>query len=133
MAFIRFAWVRRLLGVSAAAGLLICLGCGRKSAQLRIYNDGSVAFEHLTVLYPRDQVTFGDVGAKATTSYREAPHGVGRDASFRFVSNGVPVQQNVIDFIGWKPLSGKAFTYRVHIEPGRSQPFLRLVEVVRDK
>jgi hypothetical protein len=119
--------------VSAAAGLLSCLSCDRNDAELRIYNDGSVVLQQFTVLFPKDEVTFGEVGANARSSYLRVPHGIGRDASFRFVLNGVPVKQFVADFVGWKPLSGKAFTYHVRIEPGRSQPFLHVIEVVRDK
>src|SRR5580658_9567777 len=70
---------------------------------------------------PKDEVAFGEVGANATTSYLHVPHGVGRDAAFRFVLNRVPVRQVVADFVGWKPVSGKAFTYHVRIEQGRSQ------------
>jgi hypothetical protein len=73
------------------------------------------------------------VAASATSPYREVPHGVGRDAAFRFVSNGAPIQQNVIDFVGWEPLRGRAFTFRVQLEPGRSGPFLRVVEIAKDK
>jgi len=130
---VRFAWIRGLLAVSAAVCLLNCVSCERNRADLRIYNDGSSVLQQLTVLFPKDEVDFGDVGANVTTSYVPVPHGIGPYAAFRFVLNGVPVKQFVTDFVGWKPLSGKAFTYRVRIEPGRSQPFLRVVEVVRDR
>ena len=129
----RFDWIRGLLTVFAAAGFLCCLSWVRSDAELRIYNDGSAALQQLTVLSPSDQVAFGQIGANATTSYLHVPHGVGQDASFRFVLNGVPVKQFVADFVGWKPLSGKAFTYHVRIEQGRSQPFLHVIEVVRDR
>jgi len=87
----------------------------------------------LTVRFPEDEVEFGDVGAEAFSSYREVPHGVGPYASFRFVLDGVSIEQNVADFVGWTPMNGVAFTYRVRAEPGRSQPFLNLVAVVKDR
>ena len=83
------------------------------------------------MLFPKDEVRFGDIPAGSTTPYATVKHGVGRNAAMRFSSAGVQVQQNVIDFIGWKPVPGAAFTYRVQLDP--SQPFLRVIEVVKDR
>lgn len=87
----------------------------------------------LTVLFPEDEVEFGDVGAETFFMYREVPRGVGPYASFRFVLDEAPIEQNVAGFAGWTPMKGVAFTYRVRVEPGRFQPFLNTLAVVKDK
>ena len=92
-----------------------------------------MALRQLTVLFPKDEVSFGDVDVNTTSSYRTVPHGVGEYASFKFVLNGIPIKQNVADFVGWKPISGEAFTYRVRVETGTTQPFLRVIAVERDR
>src|SRR4051794_3666957 len=100
--------------MAAAGGIVLlglCMGCQTSKARLRIANEGSAPFENLTVMFPKDQIGFGHVPAGATTDYREVAQGVGRDASFRFVVNGQPTEQFVVDFVGWKPVNGK----RVHI------------------
>lgn len=117
----------------ALAGLSIPFACGQHNAELRIYNAGSVPIQRMTVYFPDDHVTFADVGPNVVTPYQQVPHGVGRDASFRFVVNGAPIEQYVADFVGWRPIPGRAFTYRVEIEPGESKPLLRVMEIVREK
>jgi hypothetical protein len=129
----RSPWLQRFVGVWIALGLVFCPSCGPRNMQLRIRNEGSKAIQQLTVRFPEDEVEFGDVGPGAFSSYREVPHGVGPYASFRFVFNGVPIEQYVADFVGWKPVKGVAFTYRVRVEPGRLQPFLNIVAVVKDR
>jgi hypothetical protein len=121
------------LGISIAVGLISSASCGRSNVNLRIHNESSTAVQQLSVLFPEDEVEFGDVAPGAFSSYREVAHGVGPDASFRFVLNGVPINQYVADFVGWKPIKGVAFTYRVRLEAGRSQPFLNVIAVVRDR
>ena len=85
------------------------------------------------MLFPNDEVRFGDIPAGSTTPYATVKHGVGRDAAFRFATNGVQVKQNVIDFVGWRPMPGTAFTYKVQLDPGVSHPFLRVIEIVKDQ
>ena len=85
------------------------------------------------MLFPNDDVRFGDVAAGSTTAYATVKHCVGRYAAFRFAANGVQVKQNVVDFVGWKPMLGTAFTYKVQLEPGASHPFLRVTEVVKEQ
>ena len=91
----------RRLGVAVvAAGLLAGARCGRNDAELRLYNNGPTGLENLTLLFPKDEVRFGDVAVHSTTPYATVKHGGGEYAAFRFRFNGVPVQQNVIDFVG---------------------------------
>jgi hypothetical protein len=132
MAAIQSAYVRAQRMLVTAVVLLACANCGRNEAKLRIYNDGPVSLEELTVLFPDDEVRFRDVAVRSATPYVTVKHGVGPYAAFKFVSKGVPVQQNVVDFVGWKPIKGAAFTYRVHLEVGVSQPFLRVIEIVKE-
>jgi hypothetical protein len=129
----RAGCLRHLQLILAITGLSIPFACGQHKAELRIYNAGSLPIERVTVYFPKDHVTFADVGPNVVTAYQEVPHGIGRDASFRFVVNGAPIEQYVVDFVGWRPIPGMAFTYRVRIEPGESRPLLRVVEVVREK
>jgi hypothetical protein len=117
----------------AAAVLLACAGCGRNEALLRIRNSGPASLQDVAVLSPNDEARFGDVPSGSTTPYVPVKHGVGSFAAFRFASNGVQVQQNVVDFVGWRPLPGGAFTYRVQLGPGVSHPFLRVIEIVKDR
>jgi hypothetical protein len=131
---LRRTWVGLLcLRTVIAAAVVFCPGCQRGKAQLRVHNETSTALQQLEVIFPRETVKFGDVGAGTLSASREARHGVGQYASFRFVVNGTSVRQDVADFVGWKPLSGAAFTYRVSLKPGRSQPFLDIVAVERDR
>jgi len=133
MAIFRSAWWRQLLGIALAVGLITCPSCRRSNVSLRIYNEGSIAIRQLTVRFPEDEVEFGDVGRAAFSSYRAVTHGVGPYASFRFALTDAPIKQYVADFVGWKPIKGVAFTYRVRVEAGRSQPFLNVLAVVRDR
>lgn len=114
-------------------GLVSSASCSRGEAELRIYNEGRIALQQLTVLFPDDQVSIGDVRPQSASAYVHVQHGVGDYAAFRFTVDGVPVDQIVADFVGWKPVAGKRFTYRVQLEPRTSGPFLRLLEVVREK
>jgi hypothetical protein len=118
---------------SRSAALLGCIHCGRNNAQLRIINSGSAALQDVIIVFPNDEVKFGDIPAQSASRYVAVKHGVGPYAAFRFIWNGVEVRQNVMDFIGWKPISGQAFTYRVQLEPRASQPFLRVTKVEKDR
>src|SRR5215813_5276850 len=123
----------RIRTVLAVATLLICARCGSHDAELRIHNIGPAPLENVTVVFPNVEVRFGDVPGRSVTPYATVRRGVGPYAAFRFISNGAHVQQNVTDFVGWKPINGAAFTYRVQLEPGVSQPFLRVIDVVKDR
>jgi len=128
-----FARVRSLRIAVLVGGLLACVGCHRNDARLRVFNDGPSTVEKLTVLFPRDEVKFGDVAARSASAYATVRHGVGPNAAFRFVWNGAVVEQEVIDFIGWKPVSGVAFTYHIRLEESTPHPFVRVISVVKDR
>jgi hypothetical protein len=98
-------------------------GCSSQSgqvSQLRITNNGAYTINNLTVLFPEDRITFGDVSAGTTTEYKDAPKGVFHYAAYVFKINGEIVTQPVIDWIGEKPISGKLFTYTIDFDPNRT-------------
>jgi len=79
------------------------------------------------------RVEFGDVRAHTTSEYRSVPGGVGEYAAFDFTLGDRPITQSVADFVGWRPLRGRAFTYEVRIVPGRTEPALDVTRVVRER
>src|SRR5262245_17305087 len=128
-------WDRWAYRVCLLTALMLFAGCRQNPenlVQLRIHNESATRIEKLVVLFPEDNVEFGDVESGAFSMYRSVPHGVGPHASLRFVVNGIPFE-NFVDFVGWRPLTGRAFTYRVRLDPGESQPFLNIFEVVKDR
>ena len=129
----RLLWLQRLIGAATIVILLACLNCGHSSARLRISNESSVVIRQMSGEYPNEVIQFGDVGPSMLTPYHAVSRGVGRYASFSFIIDGNRVEQRVADFVGWKPIEGAAFTYRVRVEPGRSGPRLNLIEVSRDR
>ena len=62
-------------GAIRRASLLVALlflgacGWGSETARLRIANVGSAPIRNLTVLFPEEQVHFGDVAVGATSTY----------------------------------------------------------------
>jgi hypothetical protein len=121
-----------LLGVVLAAHVFGgCAGCSDSASglpRLRITNGGGVAATQLTVLFPRDEIEFGDVAADATTGYRTVPNGVYRYAAYRLRVNGQTVTQPVIDWVGEEPLDGNSFTSTIRVNPDR--PGVLVVELV---
>jgi len=116
--------------VSSTAALLILTACGwgSDSAQLRITNVGSTPIRNLTVLFPEDQVAFGDVAVGETTAYREVSQGVYSYAAYRIEVDGELVTQPVIDWVGEAPMDGESFTYALAAVDHR----VDLVIVTRD-
>jgi hypothetical protein len=112
------------------AALLILSSCGwgSDSAQLRITNLGDTPIRNLTVLFPKDQVAFGDIAVAESTVYREVPHGVYRYAAYRFEVDGGLVTQPVIDWVGEVPMDGESFTYGLALDDRG----VELVSVTRD-
>lgn len=117
----RATWIAALL-------LLGACGWGSESARLRVTNAGSVPIRNLTLLFPEDQIAFGDIAVGATTKYTEAPHGVFRYAAYRFEVDGAIVTQPVIDWVGEVPIEGESFTYSLATDGQR----IELVDVTRD-
>jgi hypothetical protein len=111
-----------------------CTSLDPEGSRLRVVNGGSVAILKLTVLFPEDQITFGDIPAGATSAYREAPNGVYRYAAYRLELDGATVTQPVIDWVGETPMEGEAFTYTLSVDPRRSPAqIVQVVSVTRDE
>lgn len=99
------AWHRR--GVARAAyalGALVALDLSVACTEvvpdvprLRITNSSAVGARKLSVLFPMDQVEFGDVAPGATTAYRHVPNGVYRYAAYRLEVDGQTVTVPVLD------------------------------------
>ena len=101
--------------------------------RLRVSNLGAVPIQNLTVIFPKDKVYIGDLGAGATSEYRIVPNGVYAYAAYQYRVNGKDITQPVTDWMGESPMKGLAFTYKVDYDPARKNMLqVRLVEVVRE-
>ena len=124
--------MRRLVVVSLILAATACAD-GASAARLRVTNSGA-AVEDLVVVFPSDEIDFGDVAAGATTEYRDVPHGVFRQAAFRTTVDGRERTQNVKCWVGEKPLAGAAFTYVIDVDASRTeQAVVRVESVTRDE
>jgi hypothetical protein len=127
---------RHTIAYVLLAAAVSVMGCAATSpsptSRVRVANGGSAAIQQLTLLFPKDEIFFGDVAAGATTSYRDVPGGVCRYAAFRFAIGGTIVTQPVIDWVGEEPMDGNAFTYAIDADANRL-PVIRLVSVTRDE
>jgi hypothetical protein len=120
--------------VLALVLVLTSCGAGAESPRLRITNEGAQPLEGLVVLFPEEEVAFGDVAPGETTDYEAVSEGVYRYAAYRFEVNGEEVTQPVLDWVGEEPVPGEAFTYVLDYDPTR-EPIQQvvLVEVVQDE
>ena len=102
---------------------------------LRIVNSGPADAGELTVVFPNAvRVAYGDVAAGATTEHRPVPQGVYRYAAYRLRVDGEFIDQPVIDWVGERPMDGRAFTYTIDVDPSRPRnQTVRLLQVTRDE
>jgi hypothetical protein len=112
-------------------------GCTSQSAQvsqLRIVNSGSYAINNLTVRFPEDRISFGDIPTGETTEYKDVPNGVFRYAAYEYELDGQIITQPVIDWMGENPRSRKLFTYTIDFDPNRTNTIdrVRLNDVKND-
>ncbi|MHB8114658.1 MAG: hypothetical protein ACYDHA_14545 [Bellilinea sp.] len=110
-------------------------GCIKKSAtpRLRLINDGTYLITDLKIVFPKDQLEFGDIKAGAITEYKDVPNGVYRYAAYKYQLNGKEITQPVIDWVGETPLEGISFTYTIAYDPNRPQgQAIQLLEVTKD-
>lgn len=117
--------------------IFVLAGCAPAepaAPRLRILNAGDLVVENLSVLFPEDEIFFGDVLPGATTEYLPAPNGVYRYAAYRYEIDGEIVLQPVIDWVGEEPLPGQDFTYTIDFDPARVQLLdLQLLDVRVDE
>lgn len=116
--------------------LVLCLGCAHERSEdlppipppphcglsnplpagrLRVRNVGPETILDLTVQFPRDTLSFGDVRPGETTDYQDVSNGVFRYAALKYNRNSHAVEQPVVDFVGELPLPG-CFTYELRLE-----------------
>jgi len=132
----RFRVVPWLMAVLTAlsAGLIGCASPPSEAARLRITNGGIVAIENLTILFPEDEIVFGDIAVGSTTEYRTVPNGVYGYAAYRLVVNGQVMTQPVSDWVGEKPMPGHSFTYTLDFDPDRQRrQTVQLIGIIRDE
>jgi hypothetical protein len=107
-------------------------------ARLRVLNTSGEDIEDLTVLSPKGSIEFGDVPARSTTAYREAPDGVYGCPAFGLKIDGqlVTRPEVIVDWFGALPMAGKRFTCKLELVPSSyspAKPVVRLVEVTVDE
>lgn len=135
---------RRSLGAASLLSVFVALtpclaGCGSPTApvqepRLRVVNIGPASAKALTVWFPDDQIAFGDVSAGRRTAYRHVRGGVFPIAAYRLRVDGQVVTQPVLDWIGYEPMEGRAFTYTIDVNPRRSRlQIVRLLSATRDE
>lgn len=88
-------------------------------SRLRIINAGSEPIKNLTLLFPDEEIFFGDVAAGATTEYVDVNNGVYGYAAYRYELDGSEVTQPVIDWVGEEGKQGW-FTYTIDFDPTRA-------------
>jgi hypothetical protein len=130
---------KRVSAGCAVAALIVSLaGCGGSATspsdqpQLRVLNAGAASAAGLRILFPAEEITFGNVSAGGTSAYLTVTKGVYRYGAFRLEINGQMVTQPVIDWVGEKPMDGRAFTYTIDVDPSRPM-IVRLIDVTRDR
>ena len=123
-----------VLVVLVLALLLASCGTGEASPRLRITNSGAEPIDDLVVLFPGEEVAFGDVAPGETTEYKAVGEGVYRYAAYRFQVDGQEITQPVIDWVGEEPVQGDAFTYVLDYDPAR-EPIQQiwLVQAIQDE
>lgn len=106
----------------------------KTAARLRIHNSGAKPLKGLTVIFPDERIQYGDVPAGATTEDKEFARGVFGYAAYSFDLDGRSFTQPVVDWVGEKPLVGKAFTYDIDYDASRMNlnTIVRLNKVITD-
>jgi hypothetical protein len=135
MCFSKFLFVLALWSVTVL-GALGLSGCSlfQQGQRLRIVNSSPNAITNLRVLFPEEEISFGNVGPNATTDYKVFPKGVYGYAAYRYDLNGQTVTQPVIDWVGESPIEGSAFTYTLTFDPNNPNfQRIELTNVTRDQ
>jgi hypothetical protein len=115
-------------------GVLTSCGASEETPRLRVINHGREPIKDLVVVFPEEEVVFGDVAPGETTEYQVLDQGIYRYAAYRFQVEGEIVTQPVIDWVGEEPVPGAAFTYILDYDPTRPQmQQVQLVEVTQDE
>jgi len=113
-------------------GLLLSLGaCDSVSlsggkVEIRVVNEGSVAFDQLTIALPGYNETFGALPAGAATPYTSVETAY-RYAFFEVRAAGVNLRLQPVDYVGEEPLKAGRYTYALKVEEAGSHLLFRLL------
>lgn len=122
-----------LLLIAVLAVALFACAPQEQGQRLRIINAGSEPITNLRVLFPDQEIVYGNVGANAMTDYKVAPKGVYGYAAYRYDVDRQTVTQPVIDWVGEEPMEGSTFTYTIRYNPTTEQFMkIELTNVNRD-
>lgn len=129
----RFPGILLTLLLASLASLAACASTPQ-GQRLRIVNNSPNDIANLRVLFPEQEVAFGNVAANAATEYKVFSKGVYGYAAYRYDINGETITQPVIGWVGEAPMPGSAFTYTITYNPA-ALPIQRiqLVTVNRDQ
>ena len=107
---------------------------GAPHSRLRVRNVGSLAIRELVIMFPYEDVRFGDVGNGTTTRYLDVPRGVYSLAAIRhsWGPQGRPITQGVTDWLGERPLPVGDFTYELRAEPYGDGSIVYLLGILRE-
>lgn len=125
-------FVGKLIG---GGGLALLAACGSLlsggDVEVRIENASTVTIDSV-VVYPGgpDSLVATNLGVNARTPYRAI------ERAYRLATVEVRVgtgtaRQQVIDYVGEKPLEGGRYTYRIRVTPQAGTPLLE-VELLVD-
>lgn len=129
----RFLYVLYVAFLIAAVSLAGCATVP-PAQRMRITNAGTKPITNLVVLFPDQEIPFGNIPPNTTSEYKVFPKGVYAYAAYRYDVNGESVTQPVIDWVGEQPMQGNAFTYTVTYNPnGPQMQRVQLVNVARDQ
>lgn len=127
--------MRRVLFLLVVMSATVLIGCSvlGQGQRLRIKNDSAAPITNLRILFPDQQISFGNVAPNSTTAYQVFAKGVYRYAAYQYDWNGQTVTQPVIDWVGEQPMQGDSFTYTLHFDPTWVQGAqVQLTHVTRD-
>jgi hypothetical protein len=99
--------------------------------QLRLVNQSSILLHNLIVRFPNDQVSFGDLPGGTTSEYRNVPNGVYAYAAYTVEIEETKYDQPVIDWVGEVPMTGKAFTYILTVDPQKWNSTGQVINLIR--
>jgi hypothetical protein len=116
--------IRRLLALIALGSTLSCSDgfgpFGDGDVRIRIGNESQSEFSNVAVIFPEDEVDYGDVGAGGVSGYRKV------SVAYRYARVDVRIGSTELriqprDYVGEEPLSPGRYTYRLYFIDGYLQ------------
>lgn len=99
--------------------------------KLRIINKSNILLHDLVVVFPDEQIEFGNVPGETTTEYRDVLKGVYSYAAYKVEVNGQKYEQTVADWVGETPMQGENFSYIIDVDPERWQTEGQVIQLVK--